>query len=216
MAPTILRTGRVLGGTAAGPRNFMVSWVPEASGSAARRCCEKLTEKLKAVRFDECGRPIKTVASTQAVDRRAGERLVAVGDSDCTDFVALVNSPYAIANSGDPDPAKPDPGGPIGDFSLAVDLIERAGEAGAPALGVWAAVIEDCDWRRLWVAGRELGAVQRLRLLRNDGPPKQPPPPHPLPPELRRELAKVEIIASAPPTTLDRHLRAAVDQLLNP
>ena len=165
--PKILGQNKVEGG-AEGTRWFLISWTIDDAGSS-RRCSTNLQERLSSRVRDLQKRPIGGVRISlteggQNADHRAGTELVAGGNASWTDFVAIVTSRYALANRGDPQ--DPENTAPVGDFARAIAQVDAA-DAG-DTLRLWAAVVERGDWRGHYVAGRELGDVDLLRVLLND------------------------------------------------
>lgn len=160
MPASILQSNKVIGGAAqAGPRNFYVSWVPAGEGgdkSAPAKCASVFEEQLKAQQDDLHGRPIRQVVASGAGQQQAGALVVAGGDSDWTDFVALVSSAYAIAN-------KP----PTGEFAQVLRLIDEAGGQ-ASERAAWTAVIEPCLWKNFTLGGYKLGQVDFCHRLTED------------------------------------------------
>ena len=215
--PKILGQNKVEGG-AEGPRWFLISWTGDEAGSS-RRCSTNLQERLSSRARDSHKRPIGGVQiglteGGQSADQRAGTEVVAGGNASWTDFVAIVTSRYALANRGDPtDPQTTDP---VGDFARAIAQVEAA-DAG-DTLRLWAAVVERGGWRGHRVAGRDLGDVELLRVLLNDplaaATPLRPETLADRAARIKRE--KLEIIVTTPHDTFDRHLGAALDQLLDP
>jgi hypothetical protein len=215
--PKILGQNKVEGG-AEGTRWFLISWTSDDAGSS-RRCSTHLQERLSSRARDSRKRPIGGVQISlteggQSADQRAGTELVAGGNASWTDFVAIVTSRYALANRGNPrDPENTDP---VGDFARAIAQVDAA-EA-SDTLRLWAAVVERGGWREHRVAGRDLGEVELLRVLLNDplaaGTPLKAETLADRAARIKRE--KLEIIVTTPPDTFDRHLGAALDQLLDP
>ncbi|HEV7914549.1 MAG TPA: hypothetical protein VGP22_12350 [Albitalea sp.] len=191
MPAKILENNKVFGGAQhAGPRNFYLSWVPTVRGADRKgppRCADVFAVKLEAIASDRSGRPIGIVVASSSGQQQAGTTVVGWGDVDWTDFVALITSEYAIANKNDPA------AGRSGDFAEALALLEQAG-ADEQARALWAAVIEECEWRSFRVANRVLGEMQVCHALSASD--------------------NAEIIATSPVKTLERHVASAIGQLL--
>lgn len=159
MPAAILQANKVIGGAEqAGPRNFYVSWVPSGLGgdkAAPAKCASLFAEQLGAYVDDMRGRPIKQVVASGAGQQQAGTLVVAGGDSDWTDFVALVSSAYAKANIP-----------PSGEFAQVLRLLDEA--HGASERAAWTAVIEPCLWRHFTLGGYKLGQVDFCHFLTED------------------------------------------------
>jgi hypothetical protein len=183
----------------AGPRRMFVSWIQNRQ---ARTVSEELKGKLDAVR----GRDDDVVSSAQA-DQRASTAVLGGGTYDWTDFIALVDSSYVVANRADPDVA------PSGDFAVALKVLQRAG--GHAQRTVWAAVIEPLPWRRARVAELELGDAAGLRVLSNDATRPVDHPSAAASPRDPLHIEPNEIFATAPQHKRQSHLAAAVTQLLS-
>lgn len=152
MAASILQSNKVIGGAEqAGPRSFYVSWV-EASKSgdqkAPVKCSDLFKEQLQALAEDGMGRPIEQVVASAPGQQVAGTPVVAGGDCDWTDFVALVSSQYAISNKL-----------PDGEFAQVLRLLDEAGEEGASERAAWWTLIEPSHWELFRIGGYKLDQV---------------------------------------------------------
>jgi hypothetical protein len=150
MPAKILEAHKVVGGAEGGPRNFFLSWTPTVRGPDKRgpeRCANTFLVKMEPIQHDRLGRRLTVVASSPQ-QQQAGVRTVSWGDFDCTDFVALVTSEYALANGARSAAA-------TGDFAQALAAVEKNGNS----LALWTAIIEPCEWRVFSIAGRVLGEL---------------------------------------------------------
>jgi len=161
MPAKILQNHKVEGGAQhAGPRNFYVSWVPAAKGGDRHgppNCAGAFTDQLGALQEDFRSRPIRSVVASGAGQQQAGALVVSGGDSDWTDFIALLTASYARANADG-----------SGELAQVLKLIDAAGVGAANARAVWAAEIEPCFARNFRIAGYKLGELHFCHWLTAD------------------------------------------------
>ncbi|HUG22825.1 hypothetical protein [Piscinibacter sp.] len=161
MPAKILQNRKVEGGAQhAGPRNFYISWVQAAPGGDKHgppACAGLFRLKLSALQEDFRKRPIHSVVASAPGQQQAGALVVSGGDSDWTDFVALLTASYALANTDG-----------SGELAQVLKLIEQAGDGAANARAVWAAEIEPCFARNFRIAGHKLGQLHFCHWLTKD------------------------------------------------
>lgn len=145
-------------------RVFYLSWVPTERGAdkaGPRNTASALLARLRAVDWDQQGRTVKQVIDSAPGEQVAGARLTIGGDSDLTDFVALMTAEYASVNKVAPA------GGGTGELAQAMQEVIDAGEAESE-LAIWTAVIDATSegQRSLWtIAGRRFGEVRCCHAL---------------------------------------------------
>ncbi len=163
MPATVLREGKARDA----PRVFYLSWVPTEKGAdktGPRHCASALKAQLEPIGIDQDGREVKQVIDSAPGEQQAGVRLTIGGDSEMTDFVALMTAEYAIVNK-----AAPDAGG-TGELALALKEVLQAGEQDSD-LAIWTAVIDATSkaQRSVWtIAGRRFGEVRCCHTLTPD------------------------------------------------
>jgi hypothetical protein len=165
MPAKILDNGKVQGGAeGTGPRNFYVSWVQAAKGgdrAGPPNCAGAFTQQLTSLKRDFRNRPISRVVASGAAQQQAGSRPVVVGgDSDWTDFIALLTASYSKAND--------DPGG---ELAQVLAMLDQAGEKHGRGCAIWTAEIERCFGRFFTIAGHQLGERGLCHWLTEDRKP---------------------------------------------
>ncbi len=147
-------------------RLFYLSWVPTETGvdkMGPRRCAEELKKILGPMGTDQLGAKVRLIDSAPGA-RTAGTQLTIVGDTELTDFVALLTAEYAMLNHDAPEK------GGTGEFAFVLKEVLQAGGFGGPLM-IWTAAIDASSGaqRANWtIAGQRFGDIDCCHALTPD------------------------------------------------